>query len=318
MLREMSPRVQLIGREPGFSSPLASIKPDYNGYRFQNYLTKLHNTPARIKTFDERGIDLIVAMDFRENYPSLEILAAHCEKLKLNSRVATDYFDLAMSDPALYPFDLFDRVLTDLHGIGLQTVAVKHDNIFLSLMNLLHNLDMRVRGERRLRFLAAIDLNAMFGRIIILGSYFPGLPQGPHLQYTGRISYIDYLALLEDSRLHLFANPTYPQMINERVPASLDMGCCVICDSVPALAKAGFNSDNGVFIYEDGMKFPDIANIAANGYDERIQRGQKQVKKYPRSFDILQQVFQSLNESKKQTWDLGERLTIDTNLGDSP
>jgi hypothetical protein len=294
MLRGMSNNVQLVGREPCFSSPLSCIKPDYSGYRFYDYLTKLHDIPSRINTYDEREIDLLVAMDFREKYPSLETLAAHCTKINLNSRIATDFYDMAVHDPALYPFDLFDKILVSLHGTNLQTIAIDHDNLFLSLMHLLHNLDMCVRGQRRIRLLNALDLNAMFGRIVILGSFFPGLPQGSNIQYTGHIKYGDYISLLGDSRLHLFANPTYPQMVNERVPASLDMGCAVICDSVPALAK--FNSHDGVFTYEDNMKFPDIAHIAADNFDERIQHGQEKVAKYPRSLDILHQVFLSLNE----------------------
>jgi hypothetical protein len=231
-------------------------------------------------------------MDFRNKYQLLEKLIADCTGLGLNSRLPTDYFNAAFADLKTYPFELFDRLFCSLHGTNLQDVSVSQHGLFMNLMFLLHNLDMLVRGQRRIRLLHELNLAEMPGRIVILADRSANLPEKPNIEYLGRVQHADYLELLRDSRLHLFANPTYPNVVNERIPVSLEAGCAVVCDAIPSLA--GFPANEAVFISRGKMPLSDIAQIASVGFDERIRKSRKRIEKYPTQDDALYCLFKTL------------------------
>lgn len=291
----MPSNVHLVGREPGFRNALSCIRPEYKNFRVIDFLPSTDLTSVRQKPYAERNIDLLVAMDFRTTFPSLSEVAADCADLGLDKRLTTYYFDAALSDVKTYPFELFERVFSSLHSIGLRDLHASQNVLFLNVMLILHKLDMIVRGQRRKNLLNSLKPEEMPGKIVILAKHTVGLPEKPNIEYLGPVRYSYYIELLRDSRLHLFANPTYPNVINERIPVSLQAGCAVVCDSNPALEKLPVGE--AVFSKQGEATLADIARPLSVDFDDRIHQSTQRIAQYQTKIEVLHDLFNLLLES---------------------
>jgi hypothetical protein len=78
---------------------------------------------------------------------------------------------------------------------------------------------------------------------------------------------------------------------------SLEAGCAVVCDAVPALS--GFPEDEAVFVHRRDTPINDIARNATDGFDERLRNSRHRIAEYPPLAGVLRDLFQTLLASDK-------------------
>src|SRR5262249_40278387 len=172
-------------------------------------------TPAR---FASKEIDLLIAMDMRLRPWSLDVIGNYAQEHQVPRTLPAALYESLIGNRVDYPYRVFERVVLD------QTGARPADNDrerFRVLVQILHLVDMRVRRGRRINLLRSLRSEACGGRVVYLSPPTPMLPHSPNAPFLGHVPPSQYLELLASSRMTVFANPTYPRAVNERVPAAL-------------------------------------------------------------------------------------------------
>ena len=295
-----SSQVYTCGVEPGFELALSCLRPDYSRFQAHKSAAIIHDVASQVINYAAKDIDVLIIMSIGNDEPSLEPIIQKCLKNGLNRRIVDDYVAAAIDDHETYPFALFAKVVRNVFNIEIQDLAKQHRKLFIYLMaEVLHYLDYWVRNKRRYKMLASLDFDSFSGKVVVLGMSKPvvGMLQGPNVQYVeikGTDSFTEFLAYIERSRFIVFAHPTYPQTVNNRIYNTLPLGSAVICDYNPALKQAFDCANEGIFIQEEGMRLQDITEMAKDRYDERIALGRNRILQQDNLYEIYYKKLQSI------------------------
>ena len=262
----------------GFSEVFHYLRPGYSKYRSVPYSPLVHSVQSEVGHYETRDNDVVIAVGIRNTNLTLESIIGKCKNSPsfLDERLVANYVDAAIDDYKTYPLTLFASVFRDCYGVDLEKTRNVTMNgepmIHFMLFNILHDLDMWIRSERRIKMLKTLDMTSFKGKITILSDMIPGIPQGDNIFYIGQQTYKDYIRLLRRSRFNVFANATYhPNYINERVADSLIAGCSAISDFHYDLKE--FGSNNGVFVQDEQISLSDIVEVAKKDYDQNVANG---------------------------------------------
>lgn len=182
----------------------------------------------------ERDIDVLVPLDFRDTYPSLQEIIDKSRRLPIQLDWASLYDDL-LKTRTLTPLRIFVRHFREKTGQDFTRWHLSRPSFF-ALLSTLSDLDFRVRGDRRVIALQKLASHKHL-KIVVLSNRFTQSPDGSHIHYVGKRSFQDYLSLVRRSRMALNVAPTYPDVWPERIPVFMGNGCATITDWHPLVEE---------------------------------------------------------------------------------
>lgn len=231
------------------------LKKKFKEFRAENVLVRKPMLSDEALSH-EKYFDVLIAMDFRKDIYEVESIISLLEstfscKHPLDQSVYNDIFEECMNNPSLSTFEIFSNLIEN-KGFSLNVVAQEDPTLLDFFMYALHIIDINVRKTRRFNYI--VKFFKMYPNLKVLLC-------DPHdaLNLKGRtnnltkissINYVTYHGLLSRSRYTLFSNPTYPNLVNQRIVDGINNGCLSICDYVPALDEFYEKPDHAILSLE--------------------------------------------------------------------
>ena len=181
-----------------------------------------------------RSIDILVPLGIHKfiNKPSLE-----SQLNKLDSEVAKlgyEIYDLSKFDYINTVFDNFQSVMLNKHGKKhiFSHHKTQKDKLLIYILNL---VDWTIRKERRIQLLENLSKISNIYNIAITSNsdilqFIPELQKNTNINFVGELNIEELARYYAHSKTVINCNPTYPDLISERVKNAMSLGCCVISD----------------------------------------------------------------------------------------
>ena len=175
----------------------------------------------------------LVAMDFRYLKDINAIIEQGARNLGLNKFRIKELMEyLSTSD--LYITDAIQAYIKEKKS-RYKFSEIDKDVLARATGKLFHLIDMKYRYSTRVNIFNEYCELFPHQHILVLGNKMPGLKPNKNTEFVGNLVFEDYLKLLDVAKTTLFANPTYPNVVNERIFAALQRNVDIICDENKAI-----------------------------------------------------------------------------------
>lgn len=184
-------------------------------------------------------------------------------------------FKTEYNKPILSAF--FD-VYSSINGTSFQfnRIKTKEDYIWMDMLDL---VDQHIRQWRRYKWLTELANSSLHLNIVVTQDKKKSIFRRQDLSGSNYIKWIGHIPseqldrLYGNSKMVLHRNPTYPNMLHERVQIGMQNGCCIITDRIPGLTSRFIDEEHLLFLNnQDGSliellqsKKSCLEDIAMNG-----------------------------------------------------
>ena len=236
---------------PEFRAEARFINPQLEHFHsVSSALTEPEVASQELRPLSERPIDLFMPCAFIKGATDLwEIRKDYADQHSPMAGVIDEVYETGLHErdrPLITLFlDAFERHYR--RPLILEFPLRPRD---FSMLDVLSNIDTRIRFERRmstLRALAKLDPSL---RIVVTGDpalrdTVPELMDRPNIELTARVESDLARKILLHAKFAINVLPTYVSMVTERVTNAMALGCCVISDRNRHLA-ATFAEDREI------------------------------------------------------------------------
>ena len=207
------------------------------------------------KPFNERSIDILVPWGLHKFFENQKPLQ---EKLKEYGDPAVKLggmiYKQAMEDYGTPIMDMFAVHTKALFGNSYEFNKEKN-NVDYAWLRILHMVDFQIRLDRRLRMLVELFKTNTDKRIVItadpeIGKAFQGISDSMNIEWIGEIPANDLEKMYGDAKIVLSCNPTFPDVVHERIRNAMYFGACVISDYNTALQEH-FGEKGGILFMDN-------------------------------------------------------------------
>jgi FkbM family methyltransferase len=228
--------------------------------------------------FKDRSIDILIPWGLQKFFKNQKPLQEQLKQfgdvaLKLGGMI----YKQAMEDYETPILDMFEKHSKTVLGAPY-TFNKQKTNVDLGWMQVLHLVDFQIRLDRRLRILVELfktntDKNIVITASPELAQAFPGLTDDMNIEWVGEMSAQELDKLYADSKVVLSCNPTYPDIVHERVLNAMAMGACVISDHNPMLQKHFGDKDGILFLDNDATNIGEVLSTPEDKLKQVAETG---------------------------------------------
>lgn len=191
--------------------------------------------PQDIRPFAERPIDIFMPCSFNGAVPSVEDVRRHYKER--NSPVVgliDEFYERGLTERDKPLLDIFLEAHERHIGTGLSVSAPLTDRDMRALL-VLSATEVKIRCERRFKALTSLAGLDRSLRIAVTAKSnqrgtIPELQDCPNIEWIGKVDAGEAQRLYLSSKFVVNVNPTYVNLVSERVRNAMAHGCCVISD----------------------------------------------------------------------------------------
>ncbi len=212
--------------------------------------------PKGVRPFAERPIDIFMPCSFNSAVPSMEDLRRHYKER--NSPVVgliDELYERGMEEPETSLLDVFLQAHERHIGKTFSVSAPLTDRDMRALL-VLSATEVKVRCARRFTALANLaGLDRSLRIAVTIKDYQRGdiaeLQDCPNIEWIGKVDAGEAQRLYLSSKFVVNVNPTYVNLVSERVRNAMAHGCCVISDK--SAHAAGVFAEGEEILFMDGF-----------------------------------------------------------------
>lgn len=220
----LAPSHLLVGSEPRFVEPFSDLNRGGASYISLEGTSPYLGSPS---SHNDQPIDLLITMDMRSDYADyLSFLDSANTHLPIE--VFKDVIEICTFDTSLYIYDVFKAVLI-ARSIDFETFSpMTLENTYSHL----HLIDMYLRNRKRRDLLEQVDkiTENQNLNIVYIATDHQFEFRGNQLTRSQPINYTSYQQLVNQSKVQICSQPSYPNVVDDRIVVSSYLGAGVCGD----------------------------------------------------------------------------------------